>query len=240
MSLEIETILCRAGRMDNYSYLITDTQSNLCAVIDPSEADPIIARCIELGKKPSYILNTHHHYDHTDANITLKEYFGAKVIGAIYDANRIPGLDETVKDGDTWMLGNSKAEIILVDGHTIGHILWYFPEAKAVFTGDTLFNLCIGGLFEGTSREMFASLNKIRDLPGDTLFYPGHEYTMHGMAYAAHNDPHNQVLRDYINTAQSRLNQGLPVGPITLEVEKQCNPYLKAQTLGELEKLLGQ
>lgn len=240
MSLEVETILCRAGRMDNYSYLLTDSATGISAIVDPSEAAPIIARCNELGLKPAYILNTHHHYDHTDANLEIKQYFGAEVVGAEYDAARIPGLDQTVKDGDTWMLGNSKAEIIRVDGHTIGHILWYFPEAKAVFTGDTLFNLCIGGLFEGTAKEMFASLNKIKNLPGDTLFYPGHEYTMHSMAYAAHNDPHNQALRNYIMTAQNRINKGLPAGPVTLEVEKQCNPYLRARTLNEFEKLLGQ
>lgn len=239
MSLDIETILCRAGRMDNYTYLLTDKTTGISAVIDPSEAEPVIARCEQLGRKPSYILNTHHHYDHTDANLEIKNFFHAKVIGAEYDADRIPGLDETVKDGDEWMLGNSKAEIIRVDGHTLGHILWYFSDDKALFTGDTLFNLCIGGLFEGTSKEMFASLNKIKKLPDDTLFYPGHEYTMHGMAFAIHCDPQNQELRRYIINAQERLSRELPCGPITLGIEKRCNPYLKAQTLGELQQLLG-
>lgn len=163
MSLDIETILCRAGRMDNYAYLLTDKATGVSAVVDPSEAEPVISRCEQLGRKPSYILNTHHHYDHTDANLEIKNFFHARVVGAEYDANRIPGLDETVKDGDIWMLGNTKAEIIRVDGHTRGHILWYFPDDKALFTGDTLFNLCIGGLFEGTAKEMFVSLNKIKN-----------------------------------------------------------------------------
>ena len=138
------------------------------------------------------------------------------------------------------MLGNTKAEVIKVDGHTRGHILWYFPDDKALFTGDTLFNLCIGGLFEGTPKEMFASLNKIKKLPDDTLFYPGHEYTMHGMAFAVHNDPHNPELRRYVAEAQVRLGRGLPAGPVPIGLEKRCNPYLKAQTLDELEQLLGQ
>ena len=238
MSLDIKPILCRAGSMDNYSYLLTDNTTKISAIVDPSEAAPIINRCNELERKPSYILNTHHHYDHTDANLEIKEYFQTKIIGAEYDKNRIPGIDETVKDGDTWLLGNSKANVIRVDGHTIGHILWYFPEDKALFTGDTLFNLCIGGLFEGNTKEMFTSLNKIKKLPNDTLFYPGHEYTMHGITYAVRNDPHNPELRNYLINAQNRLNRGLPVGPISLGIEKLCNPYLKAQTIGELEQLL--
>ena len=240
MSLRIETILCRAGRMDNYSYLLTDEETGTSAIIDPSEATPIIKRCDELGCKPSYILNTHHHYDHTDANIEIKKYYQAKVVGSEYDAKRIPGLDESVKDGATWFLGKSKAEIIRVDGHTIGHILWYFPEDKALFTGDTLFNLCIGGLFEGTSNDMFASLNKIKNLPDDTLFYPGHEYTIHGIPFALHYMPNNPELQNYIQHTQQKLNRGLPVGPISLGIEKQCNPYLKAQSLREFESLLGQ
>ena len=240
MSLDIETILCRAGRMDNYAYLLTDKATGVSAVVDPSEAEPVISRCEQLGRKPSYILNTHHHYDHTDANLEIKNFFHARVVGAEYDANRIPGLDETVKDGDIWMLGNTKAEVIKVEGHTRGHILWYFPDDKALFTGDTLFNLCIGGLFEGTPKEMFASLNKIKKLPDDTLFYPGHEYTMHGMAFAVHNAPHNPELRRYVAEAQVRLGRGLPAGPVSIGLEKRCNPYLKAQTLDELEQLLGQ
>lgn len=239
MSLSIETILCRAGKMDNYSYLIIDKETGISAIIDPSEAAPIIERCQALDIKPDYILNTHHHFDHTDANLELKELFGAKVVGAVYDKHRIPGIDITVEDGQTFMLGNSKAQIIRVDGHTIGHILWYFREDKAVFTGDMLFNLCVGGLFEGTVEEMYTSLNPIKKLPDDTLFYPGHEYTVHGYDFALHINGDTPVLRDYITTTQKRLKEGLPAGPISLGVEKQCNPYLKASSLEELEKLMG-
>ena len=88
MSLDIETILCRAGRMDNYAYLLTDKATGVSAVVDPSEAEPVISRCEQLGRKPSYILNTHHHYDHTDANLEIKNFFHARVVGAEYDANR--------------------------------------------------------------------------------------------------------------------------------------------------------
>ena len=124
--LFIEPILCRAGRMDNYSWLITDSASGESAIIDPSEAEPIIQKCQEKNIQPKYIFNTHHHYDHTDANEALKTLYGAKIIGGAHDINRIPGIDLGLKDGDTFNLGDSQAQIIQVDGHTIGHILWYF------------------------------------------------------------------------------------------------------------------
>lgn len=235
--LTIEPVLCRAGTMDNYAYVLTDRDTGISAVIDPSEAEPIIKRCKELNIKPQYIFNTHHHYDHTDANLELKEHYGAKVVGAASDSHRIPGLDIGVEDGETFMLGNSPAVIIRVDGHTSGHILWYFTDAKAVFTGDTLFNLCIGGLFEGTPSQMFESLTKIKALPGDVSFYPGHEYTLHGIGFAQYFNPGNQILKQYIERAQDRLEQGLPVAPVTLAVEKQCNPYLQAISPKALEKL---
>ena len=102
---------------------------------------------------PAYILNTHHHFDHTEGNLELKERYGAQIVGAAKDAHRIPGIDITVEGGGNFKLGDSKAEIIAVPGHTTGHILWYFPDSKAVFTGDMLFNLCIGGLFEGSPQQ---------------------------------------------------------------------------------------
>lgn len=235
--LRIETILCRAGKMDNYSYLIIDEATGKSAIIDPSESAPIIARCQELKVKPDYILNTHHHYDHTDGNLELKKLFGAKVVGASYDAHRIPGIDISLSDGDTFSIGNSQAKIILVKGHTTGHILWYFQEAKALFTGDVLFNLCIGGLFEGNVEEMFTSLNRIKSLPDDVDFYPGHEYTIHGVGLAQYLEPQNLDLQKYLHDAEAKLEKGLPVCPVKLGIEKKVNPYLKAQNIEALTRI---
>lgn len=235
--LKIITILCRAGAMDNYSYLLIDEATGTSAVIDPSEAAPVISTCRREGVTPDYILNTHHHYDHTDANLELKELFHAQVVGAETDAYRIPGIDITVKDGQTFNLGSNSAKITRADGHTQGHILWYFKEAKALFTGDVLFNLCVGGLFEGTPEEMFISLSKIKKLPDDVVFYPGHEYTAHGVGFARYANPDSPELEKYLELAQERLNQGLPVAPVSLGLEKAANPYLQAETAQELERL---
>lgn len=236
--LKVYPILCRAGIMDNYAYLLIDDSTGISAVIDPSEAAPIIKKCQELGIKPDYILNTHHHFDHTDANIELKELYEAKVVANENDAGRIPGFDIGVKPGDTFSLGQSLAEIIDVSAHTQGHILWYFPQDKIVFTGDTLFNLCVGGLFEGSTEEMFIALQKIKQLPDDVMFYPGHEYTLHSIPQALHLLPNSQALLQYVKNAKQRLAQGLPAAPISLGLEKQCNPYLYARSLSELQQIL--
>lgn len=236
--LSIYPILCRAGIMDNYAYLIVDEASRTSAVIDPSEAAPIIAKCNELNIKPQYILNTHHHFDHMDGNLALKEIYNCQIVANIKDSHRIPGFDIGVEEGKTFALGASIAEIIDVSAHTQGHILWYFPQDKVMFTGDTLFNLCVGGLFEGTVEEMYRALQKIKSLPDDVEFYPGHEYTMHFAGEALSLLPHSEELVKYIQRAQERLSQGLPVAPITLGIEKKCNPFLAAKNLTELQQIL--
>lgn len=225
--MKIEIVWCSKGYMDNLSYIIIDEKTGISAVVDPADAKLIIKKCLELNIKPTYILNTHHHYDHTDGNVELKECFGAKVVGAEKDAHRIPGFDIGLKDNDVFEIGSLKAKIIDVSAHTQGHIVWYFENEKALFTGDTLFNLCVGGLFEGNEQQMQTSLDKIKALPDDVMFYPGHEYTLHGAHDAQVFNKNNDDIKKYLAYAEQRLGQGLSVCPITLGIEKQVNPYLK-------------
>ena len=166
--LKIDYVLCRAGYMDNYSYIITDSNTDISAIIDPSEVTPIIKKCEELNIKPQYILNTHHHFDHTDGNLELAKKYNAKIVCNNTDKHRIEGAEIFIENGSEFSLGESKAKIIDVSAHTKGHILYYFEKDKALFTGDTLFNLCIGGLFEGSSEQMFNALSKIKSLPDNT------------------------------------------------------------------------
>ena len=235
--LKVYPVLCRAGQMDNYSYILLDKTSGISAVVDPSEVAPLVNKLNELNLKPSYILNTHHHFDHTDGNKEIKKIYNAKVVGNIADSHRIPEFDIGISAGDSFMLGNSQAQIIDVSAHTQGHILWYFPEDKILFTGDTLFNLCIGGLFEGSAEQMFNALQKIKQLPDDVEFYPGHEYTLHGADFAHYYNQGNSKIEQYIQNALTKLQQGHPVCPTKLELEKQCNPYLQASSLAEFKKL---
>ncbi len=216
--LKVYTILCRAGKMDNYSYLLVNEKSGKSAVVDPSEAAPIIKKCDELGIKPDYIFNTHHHFDHTDANLEIKSLYGSKVVANINDAARIPGFDIGIHPGETFTLGDSTAEIIDVSAHT-------------------LFNLCIGGLFEGSIEEMYSALQKIKQLPDDIVFYPGHEYTLHSIPMALHLLPNSEKLLQYVQKARQNLARNLPVSPIPLGLEKECNPYLAANSPEEFQEL---
>ena len=235
--LKVYPVLCRAGYMDNYAYIIKDNESEETAIIDPSETKPIVSECEKLKLTPKFILNTHHHFDHVDGNLELAEKYQAKIVCNKADMHRINGSEIGIHPGETFNLGNSTAEIIEASAHTQGHILIYFKEDKILFTGDTLFNLCIGGLFEGTSKQMFDVLKKIKQLPNDVIFYPGHEYTQGGASFAFRYNQGNEHIREYLEFAKKRLNLGLPVSPITLEKEKLCNPYLQASTLEEFTKL---
>ena len=231
--LKVTPILCRAGQMDNYAYLLEDVATKTVAVLDVSEAEPVINECEKQGVSPKFIFTTHHHFDHVEGNLIIKEKYGAEIVGAEADRFRIAGMDIMLKDGDVFKLGDSEAHIISADGHTIGHILWYFAKDKILFTGDVLFNLCIGGLFEGTAEQMWNTLEKIKKLPDDVVFYPGHEYTMYGF----HN-LHGLPCERYIEKAKKRLAQGLPVAPVSLGEEKICNPYLSAESFMEFCKLV--
>lgn len=235
--LKVDYVLCRPDRMDNYSYIITDSDTDISAVIDPSEATPIIKKCDELGIKPQYILNTHHHFDHTDGNLELAQKYGAKIVCNESDKHRIEGAEIFIKDNQSFALGDSVAKIIDVSAHTQGHIVFYFEQDKILFTGDTLFNLCIGGLFEGTPKQMFTALSKIKAFPDDVMFYPGHEYTFSAANFAHKHNNGNKSITDYLIKAKTNLETTGHVFPISLGEEKLCNPYLKATTLEEFTKL---
>lgn len=231
MSLNVIPILCNAGFMDNYAYLLTDEESKKSAIIDASEAAPIIKICEEYGVEPEYIFVTHHHDDHIGGNVELKEKYGLKIVAPLEERELIAGGDIWLADGDEFVLGSSVATIIQAKGHTNGHILWYFKNDKKLFTGDVLFNLSIGGLFEGTPEQMWQTLEKIKALPDDVQFYCGHEYTAHGLQ----NLPQNDEAKKYLEYVLPRLKQHLPTVGIDLGLEKKCNPYLRISSLQEFK-----
>ena len=225
MSLKIEPILCLSGVMDNYAYVLVDEETNICAVVDASEAAPIEAFCDAKGLYPSLILTTHHHDDHVGGNAALKHKYHAKIVASEIDAQNMVDVDQTVKDGDVLTVGKCQLEVIGASGHTYGHVLWYFPKDKALFTGDTLFNLCIGGLFEGTAAQMWQTLQKIKSLPDDVLFYPGHEYTRANLRLLKAED--SDASRQYLNLLSQKFSKNEALVGMPLGLEKLCNPYLK-------------
>ena len=221
--MNIEIIPCLN---DNYSYLIFEKESNTVAIVDPSEfynCDKIIQKY----KKLDFILNTHHHLDHVDGNLHLKKKYDSKVLGFDLDKNRIPGIDIFLKENQKQKIGNLEFEVIFVPGHTKGHIAFYFKKEKIIFTGDTLFSLGCGRVFEGTHKEMFSSLNKIKNLPLDTKLYCGHEYTKSNLKFCLAYDPKNILLKEKAKDIEKKLKNKLPTIPTTIDEEIKMNIFLR-------------
>jgi len=232
--MRVEIIPCL---QDNYSYLIIDDSNNSACVIDPSEAEPIINFLKNKDIKLKYILNTHHHFDHIGGNKNLKKKFGSIVIGFKEDSKRIPEIDLLLEDNQIWKAENFIAKIIHIPGHTSGHICFHFFQDKLVFTGDTLFSLGCGRIFEGTYKEMFESLDKIRSLPQETKVYCGHEYTLNNSEFCIKNDPNNQNLKKKIEIIKKQIKDNLPTIPTTIKDELECNIFLRANDLQSFSKL---
>ena len=222
---------------DNYSYLIIDETNQNACVIDPSEANPIIDFLENNKIKLKYILNTHHHYDHVGGNIELKKKYDAEVVGFKGDKERIPAIDILVENNQIWKQENFEAMIYHIPGHTLGHIAFHFYNEKKIFTGDTLFSLGCGRIFEGTYEQMYNSLNKIKKLPKETEIYCGHEYTLKNSNFCIEQDSKNLKLQDKILKVKERLKNGLPTVPTTLDEELECNIFLKAQNIESFSKL---
>ena len=232
--MKIEIIKCLN---DNYSFIIVDETNQNACVVDPSEAKPII-NFIESNKiNLKYILNTHHHYDHVGGNLELKKKYNSSVVGFKGDKDRIPEVDILVEDNQIWKGGNFEAKILHIPGHTTGHIAYHFFKEKKIFTGDTLFSLGCGKIFEGTYEQMFNSLNKIKKLSKDTEIYCGHEYTMQNANFCIANDSKNLKLKDRIIKIKEMLENGLPTIPSILDDEIQCNIFLKAKDVKSFSEL---
>jgi hydroxyacylglutathione hydrolase len=222
--MNIEIIPCLN---DNYSYLLHDEISNKVAIVDPSEftvCDEIINKSY---KKLDFILNTHHHYDHVGGNEELKKKYNSTVLGFEKDKNRIPAIDEVLKDNQEFKIGLLNFTTIFIPGHTKGHIAFYFKKEKVLFTGDTLFSLGCGRVFEGTYKQMFQSLNKLKDLPGDTKIYCGHEYTYKNLDFCLTYNPNNSFLKKKKSDIEQSLKNKKPTIPSTIDDEIKANIFLR-------------
>ena len=231
-TLEIEQIPTRS---DNYVYLLRDSGQGKVAVVDPSDAQPVMDALDRLGWQLTDIINTHHHNDHTGGNLELKEKYGCVVTGPLADHDRIAGIDVDVADGDTFMLGDARATVYDTPGHTRGHIAYWFEESKALFCGDTLFALGCGRTFEGTPDQMWTSLSKLRALPDDTMVYCAHEYTQSNAKFALTIESGNQELIDYTSRIDALRAEDKRTVPSLLGLEKATNPFLRADvaTVGD-------
>ncbi|MEM8753515.1 MAG: hydroxyacylglutathione hydrolase [Pseudomonadota bacterium] len=224
MPLSVTVVPCRE---DNYGYVLKDEATGSVAVVDAPEAAPLIAALDAAGGRLDLILVTHHHFDHVDGVAALRDKYGAEVVGAAADAKRLPDLDMAVGEGDEVALGESRAKVIDVSGHTVGHIAYLFDGHA--FTADSLMALGCGRVFEGTHLQMWESLSKFLDLPPETLIYSGHNYGQANGRFATSIEPGNEALQARIKRIEAADAAGEPICPVTLREELATNPFLRAR-----------
>ncbi len=210
---------------DNYIYLIDRPNDDVLIAVDPAVSKPVITFCTRHNRKLSHILNTHHHRDHVGGNRELKARYGCSIIGPIYDAERIPGIDIMASEEGLIRIGGLQIRILFVPGHTRGHIAGLVEDA--LFCGDTLFGAGCGRLFEGSPEQMWNSLNKIVKLPENTRFYCAHEYTINNLKFSLMIDPDNRNLQKRMVKSTMLQQQGKPTIPGTLAEELATNPFLR-------------
>lgn len=213
---------------DNFAVLIHDPATGATASIDAGEAYPIERELEAKGWKLTDILVTHHHADHTAAVAELKEATGCRVVGPRAEAGKIAGIDLAVGEGDTLKLGRHEVAVLETPGHTLGHVAYVIATAGAAFVGDTLFALGCGRIFEGTPQQMHASLLKLAALPGETLVYCGHEYTLSNGRFALTIEPDNPALQQRMVEVEALRKAGKPTSPTTIARELATNPFLRA------------
>lgn len=217
---------------DNYAFYI-ESPCGVSAVIDAGHAAQIDAFLTQNDKNPDYIISTHHHWDHTDGNLFIKEKYNTKLIVPVKEAQHITGYDDVLGDGDLFMLGDTRVNIIETAGHTIGGLCLYVPDSRALFTGDTLFSMGCGRLLEATAADMFASLQKLKTLPDETMIYCGHEYTKGNAGFCLSQDKTNPYLRERITEIKRLRQNNQPTIPVSLATEKKTNLFLMANTVEE-------
>ena len=235
MAADIHLFLCLK---DNYGVLVHDAASGRTAAIDAPEAGPIEAALRARNWRLTDILVTHHHGDHTGGIPQLKKTYSCRVVAPAAEKDRIPLVDETVREGDGIRLGELVANVLETPGHTAGHVVYWFHRDKAAFVGDTLFSVGCGRVIEGTPEMMWRSLTKLRDLPEDTRLYCGHEYTAANIRFARTIEPDNALLSAREKEVQGLVARSQPTIPTTMGEEKKVNPFLRAD-LAEVAAAVG-
>ena len=223
--LEVHQFPCLS---DNYGFLLHDHDSEETVCIDTPDADEYLRQAGRKGWQITQIWNTHWHPDHAGGNETIKRVTNCKIVAPEAEAARIEVVDRKVRHGDEVMIGERRACVIDVGGHTLGHIAYHLPGARIAFVGDSVFALGCGRMFEGTPEQFWASLKRIRTLPPETMLYCAHEYTAANARFALHADPDNAELAAYVAEITKRREHNLPTVPTKLERELATNPFLRA------------
>jgi len=209
---------------DNYTYVVVE--GNEALIVDPAEGRKTLERIEALDVEPCMVLLTHHHMDHTAGCSELKAA-GCEVIGPA--DRRLPIVDRAVHDGDIVEFAGNAIRVIAVPGHTRSHVAYYCANGRGMlWTGDAMFVGGCGRPFEGTPKEMWRSLRKLRELPEETQVYCGHNYTVENMEFAHHIAPANAPIFERLKEVRVLDQGGLPTVPSTIGMEREMNLFLQA------------
>jgi hydroxyacylglutathione hydrolase len=235
MSFDYVLVPCRS---DNYAVLVHDPASGATAIVDTPDGDVIDAELTKRGWRPTHILTTHHHGDHTAGHAALKAKYGLVVISPQTEADKVPGTDVTVREGSELSFAGQTVEVFDTPGHTRGHIAFYLPGDGVLFAGDTLFALGCGRLLEDGPAAMWSSLSKLAKLPPATRVYCGHEYTLSNARFALAIEPSNPALAARAASVEEARAAGRPTVPSTIGEELATNPFVRAN-LPEVKQAIG-
>ena len=226
-NLEIHQFPCLS---DNYGVLLRDADAGIVASIDAPDAAAVEAALKDKGWTLTHILVTHHHWDHTQGNEALKAATGCTIIGPQGEADKVPGIDTKVGEGDTFKFGGFDVEVSETPGHTAGHIVYHVPAAKAAFVGDTLFAMGCGQVIEGTMEQMWGGVEKVAKLPPETVLYCGHEYTVANAEFAISVEPGNEALQKRLTEVKALRAEAKPTLPTTVAKELATNPFIRVDS----------
>jgi hydroxyacylglutathione hydrolase len=218
---------------DNYVWLMHDPASGETVAVDPSVADPVLAAAAALGWRISQVWNTHWHPDHTGGNDSIRAATGCTITGP-REAERVSRMDRVVAGGDRARIGAIEAEVIDIPAHTGGHVAFHLPAERVAFTGDTLFAMGCGKLFEGNAEQMHDNLQRLAALPPKTRVYCGHEYTLANGLFALTIEPDNETLIHRVGEVRAARTRGEVTLPTTIALELATNPFMRASSAAEL------
>jgi len=219
---------------DNYVWLLHDDASKETVVVDPAVAGPVLEAAQQRGWTISQIWNTHWHGDHVGGNAAIKAATGCTITGPAAEAEKIGTLDRMVREGDSVCIGAHRATVLAVPAHTAGHIAYHLADDHMIFVGDTLFAMGCGRLFEGTAAQMFANMQRLAELPDDTIVYCAHEYTQSNGRFALTVEPDNAALHTRMAQVDAARLRGEATVPTSIGQERATNIFMRARDVAQL------
>lgn len=236
MRFKIEAIKV-GNALQNYIWMLVDTDQHQAVVIDPTQAELVLEYCKNHKLELTQIWITHKHADHTGGVAELHQKTYATVYAPLAEQDKITEVDHFLQDGDTLHFSEMKVNVIATPGHTLGHLCYFIDALDALFTGDTLFAMGCGRLFEGTYMQMYHSLNRLAAFPPRTNVYCAHEYTESNARFALTIEPDNVALQQRYREVQILRQQNKITLPSTIALELQTNPFLRCESVEEFQKV---